>query len=127
VYPSLVCVLMPQNNILFLILRYFKRINAGGLIELNHGNPQPLQYAMKFAYLANLYADYLDAVNVPGWYCGPNYFSVSNMRSFAKSQVQFYPFRLHKCIYHSLHQYKTVIRPNKPYFVYFLMNRLTMY
>lgn len=47
---------------------------------------------MNFAFLANLYADYLDATNVPGWYCGPNYFSSSNMRSFAKSQVQFYPF-----------------------------------
>lgn len=73
-----------------------KCINAGGLIQLNHGRAQPLQYAVNFAYLANLYADYLDAVNVPGWYCGPNYFSSSDMRSFAKSQVQFYPILIHK-------------------------------
>ncbi|KAJ4761809.1 Endoglucanase [Rhynchospora pubera] len=72
-------------------VRKFNTFNwtQGGLIQLNHGRPQPLQYAMNFAFLASLYADYLDAVNVPGFYCGPNYFSASNLRSFAKSQVDY--------------------------------------
>ncbi|OAY78565.1 Endoglucanase 12 [Ananas comosus] len=61
----------------------------GGLIELNHGRPQPLQYAMNMAFLASLYADYMDATNVPGWYCGPNYFSADSLRSFAQSQVDY--------------------------------------
>ncbi|OAY71183.1 Endoglucanase 12 [Ananas comosus] len=61
----------------------------GGLIELNHGRPQPLQYAVNMAFLASLYADYMDATNVPGWYCGPNYFSADSLRSFAKSQVDY--------------------------------------
>jgi hypothetical protein len=72
-------------------IRKFNVFNwtQGGLIELNHGRPQPLQYTMNFAFLANLYADYLDAVNVPGWYCGSTYFSSSDMRSFATSQVDY--------------------------------------
>lgn len=60
---------------------------AGGLIELNHGRPQPLQYAVTAAFLASLYADYLDAANIPGYYCGPYYFSADSLRSFATSQV----------------------------------------
>ncbi|KAJ3675362.1 hypothetical protein LUZ60_004404 [Juncus effusus] len=72
-------------------IRKFNTFNwtNGGMIELNHGRAQPLQYVVNFAYLANLFADYLDTVNVPGWYCGPNYFSSSYLRSFAKSQVDY--------------------------------------
>ncbi|XP_078173070.1 endoglucanase 12-like [Carex rostrata] len=87
--------LLMYNNVtqltMCMAIRKFNTFNwtQGGLIQLNHGRAQPLQYAMNFAYLANLYADYLDAVNVPGWYCGPNYFSSSDMRSFAKSQVDY--------------------------------------
>ncbi|URD90913.1 Glycosyl hydrolase family 9, partial [Musa troglodytarum] len=61
----------------------------GGLIELNHGRPQPLQYAVNAAFLASLYADYLDAANIPGYYCGPYYFSADSLRSFATSQVNY--------------------------------------
>ncbi|CAL9136954.1 unnamed protein product [Musa acuminata var. zebrina] len=61
----------------------------GGLIELNHGRPQPLQYAVTAAFLASLYADYLDAANIPGYYCGPYYFSADSLRSFATSQVNY--------------------------------------
>ncbi|EHA8587680.1 endoglucanase 12 [Cocos nucifera] len=61
----------------------------GGLIQLNHGRPQALQYVAATAFLASLYADYMDAANVPGWYCGPYYFSTSSLRSFAASQMNY--------------------------------------
>ncbi|KAJ0972952.1 hypothetical protein J5N97_020911 [Dioscorea zingiberensis] len=61
----------------------------GGMIQLNHGRPQALQYVVNAAFLASLYADYLDASNVPGWYCGPFYFSADNLRGFAATQLQY--------------------------------------
>ncbi|XP_077227047.1 endoglucanase 12-like [Tasmannia lanceolata] len=72
-------------------LRHFNTFNwtQGGMIELNHGRPQPLQYVVNAAFLASLYVDYMDAVNVPGWVCGPNYFSSDVLRSFATSQVNY--------------------------------------
>jgi len=54
---------------------------------LNHGAPQPLQYSVNAAFLATLYSDYLDAADTPGWYCGPNFYSTSVLRDFARSQV----------------------------------------
>jgi endoglucanase len=60
---------------------------AGGLIQLNHGGPQPLQYAVNAAFLASLYADYLEAADTPGWYCGPNFYTTEVLRKFARSQV----------------------------------------
>ncbi|KAG0499825.1 hypothetical protein HPP92_004516 [Vanilla planifolia] len=73
------------------LLRTFKVFNwtKGGMIELNHGQPQPLQYVANAAFLANLYADYMDASNVPGWDCGPYYFSTDVLRSFAASQINY--------------------------------------
>ncbi|KAK8937561.1 Endoglucanase 12 [Platanthera guangdongensis] len=70
-------------------LRRFNVFNwtKGGMIELNHGRPQPLQYVVNTAFLANLYADYMDASKVPGWFCGPFYFSTDVLRSYASSQV----------------------------------------
>ncbi|XP_033137944.1 endoglucanase 25 isoform X2 [Brassica rapa] len=70
-------------------LPYFNKFNRtrGGLIELNHGDPQPLQYAANAAFLATLYSDYLDAADTPGWYCGPNFYSTSVLRDFSRSQV----------------------------------------
>ncbi|KAG6512635.1 endoglucanase 12-like [Zingiber officinale] len=61
----------------------------GGLVQLNHGRPQPLQYVVNAAFLSSLYADYLDAANVPGYYCGPYYLSTDNLRSFARAQVNY--------------------------------------
>ncbi|WOL01301.1 hypothetical protein Cni_G10017 [Canna indica] len=61
----------------------------GGLVQLNHGRPQPLQYVVNAAFLSSLYADYLDAANIPGYYCGPYYFSAESLRSFAISQVNY--------------------------------------
>ncbi|KAL5163733.1 Endoglucanase 25 [Glycine soja] len=61
----------------------------GGLIQLNHGRPQPLQYVVNAAFLAALYSDYLDAADTPGWYCGPNFFSTDVLRDFAKTQIDY--------------------------------------
>ncbi|KAF8117813.1 hypothetical protein N665_0008s0155 [Sinapis alba] len=66
----------------------FKR-TKGGLIMLNHGDPQPLQYAANAAFLAALYSDYLDASDTPGWYCGPNFYSTHVLRDFATSQIDY--------------------------------------
>ncbi|XP_038986763.1 endoglucanase 12-like [Phoenix dactylifera] len=72
----------------------FKEFNVfnwsrGGLVQLNHGRPQSLQYTAAMSFLASLFADYMDAANVPGWYCGPYYFSTTSLRSFAASQVTY--------------------------------------
>ncbi|MBA0724557.1 hypothetical protein Golax_021242 [Gossypium laxum] len=61
----------------------------GGLIQLNHGRPQPLQYVVNAAFLAALYSDYLDAADTPGWYCGPNFYSTDVLREFAKTQMDY--------------------------------------
>ncbi|XP_068666810.1 endoglucanase 12-like [Aristolochia californica] len=73
---------------------YFRQFNVfnwtrGGMIQLNHGRPQPLQYVANAAFLASLYADYLNATGVPGWFCGPKYFSSNVLRQFATSQVNY--------------------------------------
>jgi len=60
---------------------------SGGLIQLNHGKPQPLQYVVKAAFLASLYADYMNESNIPGWYCGSIFISSSSLRHFATHQV----------------------------------------
>ncbi|KAE8705084.1 Endoglucanase 12 [Hibiscus syriacus] len=61
----------------------------GGLIQLNHGGPQPLQYVVNAAFLATLFSDYLDAADTPGWYCGPNFYSTYALREFAKTQIDY--------------------------------------
>ncbi|KAL8201267.1 hypothetical protein R6Q57_012606 [Mikania cordata] len=42
----------------------------GGIIDLSQGKSQNLQYVVNVVFLASLYADYLEAANLPGWYCG---------------------------------------------------------
>ncbi|XP_010529892.1 PREDICTED: endoglucanase 25-like [Tarenaya hassleriana] len=72
-------------------LPYFRKFNrtSGGLIQLNYGYPQPLQYAANAAFLATLYSDYLDATDTPGWYCGPSFFPTDVLRKFARSQIDY--------------------------------------
>ncbi|KAG6391021.1 hypothetical protein SASPL_148767 [Salvia splendens] len=41
----------------------------GGMVELNRGRPQNLQYVANAAFLASVYADYLNATGIPGWFC----------------------------------------------------------
>lgn len=66
---------------------FFFFLFAGGMIQLNHGGGQPLQYVANAAFLASLYADYMYATGVPGWYCGPFFITSETIRSFATSQV----------------------------------------
>ncbi|KAJ1427090.1 Six-hairpin glycosidase superfamily [Sesbania bispinosa] len=70
------------------VFRIFNR-TKGGLIQLNHGKPQPLQFVVNVAFLATLYSDYLDAADTPGWYCGPNFFSTDVLRDFAKTLIDY--------------------------------------
>ncbi|CAL5363044.1 unnamed protein product [Camellia sinensis] len=58
----------------------------GGLIQLNHGGGQPLQYVANAAFLASLYVDYMNATGVPGWYCGTSFITLDVLRTFATSQ-----------------------------------------
>jgi len=57
------------------------------LIQLNNGQPQSLQYVANAAFMASLFADYMEAVGVPGWHCGSTYFPISVLKTFATSQV----------------------------------------
>lgn len=72
-------------------LPFFTSFNRtrGGLIQLNHGRPQPLQYVVNAAFLATLFSDYLAAADTPGWYCGPNFYSTDVLRQFAETQVDY--------------------------------------
>ncbi|CAI9095058.1 OLC1v1030915C1 [Oldenlandia corymbosa var. corymbosa] len=72
-------------------LPYFTSFNRtrGGLIQLNHGDPQPLQHAVNAAFLAALFSDYLEAADTPGWYCGPNFYSIDVLRKFAQTQINY--------------------------------------
>lgn len=81
-----------QTNIVMCsFLPIFKSFNRtkGGLIQLNHGRPQPLQYVVNAAFLAAVYSDYLEAADTPGWYCGPNFFPTSVLRDFARTQIDY--------------------------------------
>ncbi|XWS65252.1 hypothetical protein CRYUN_Cryun05aG0076700 [Craigia yunnanensis] len=72
-------------------LKEFRYFNwtRGGMIQLNLGKPQPLQYVANAAFLANLFADYLNATGVPGWNCGSKFFRSEFLRNFATSQVDY--------------------------------------
>lgn len=73
---------------------YFQQYNVfnwtkGGLIELSQGRPQNLQYVVNAVFLAQLYADYLDGANLPGWYCGTSFIPLQALRDFATSQMDY--------------------------------------
>ncbi|XP_073065907.1 endoglucanase 25-like [Primulina eburnea] len=61
----------------------------GGMIQLNHGAPQPLQYVVNAAFLATLFSDYMKAADTPGWYCGPHFYSTDALRKFAQTQIDY--------------------------------------
>ncbi|XP_058772370.1 endoglucanase 7-like [Vicia villosa] len=63
--------------------------SKGGLIQLNHGQGQSLQYVVNAAFMASLFAGYVEAIGVPGWNCGPNYIPRSDLKSFATSQMDY--------------------------------------
>ncbi|XP_073273621.1 endoglucanase 25-like [Primulina huaijiensis] len=61
----------------------------GGMIQLNHGAPQPLQYVVNAAFLATLFSDYMKSADSPGWYCGPRFYSTDSLREFAQTQIDY--------------------------------------
>ncbi|KAH7569767.1 hypothetical protein JRO89_XS06G0263800 [Xanthoceras sorbifolium] len=61
----------------------------GGMIQLNHGGPQNLQYVANAAFLASLFVDYMNATGVPGLICGPNFFTLNVLQNFATSQMNY--------------------------------------
>ncbi|KAI8555974.1 hypothetical protein RHMOL_Rhmol05G0217200 [Rhododendron molle] len=66
-------------------------ILSAGLIELNvNGQANPdLQYVVNAAFLASLYADYLNASAIPGWNCGPTFVATDALRQFATAQIDY--------------------------------------
>lgn len=91
-YEDMLMTFHNQTNIIMCsYLPYFNSFNRtkGGLIQLNHGRPQPLQYVVNAAFLATVYSDYLDAADIPGWYCGPNFYSTDILREFARTQIDY--------------------------------------
>ncbi|XP_024993947.1 endoglucanase 12-like [Cynara cardunculus var. scolymus] len=61
----------------------------GGLIELSQGRPQNLQYVANAVFLTSLYADYLDAADLPGWNCGTSFVPKDALRNFANSKMDY--------------------------------------
>ncbi|KAG8380370.1 hypothetical protein BUALT_Bualt06G0008400 [Buddleja alternifolia] len=72
-------------------LQRYKVFNwtRGGMIELNHGQAQPLQYVANAAFLASVFADYMNASDIPQWQCGPNFIPISVLKDFATSQMNY--------------------------------------
>ncbi|KAL6494448.1 hypothetical protein OROGR_031248 [Orobanche gracilis] len=60
-----------------------------GLIQLNHGAPQPLQYVVNAAFLAKVFSDYMKAADIPGWYCGPHFYSTDVLQELAETQINY--------------------------------------
>lgn len=83
--PDMCFIAYSINLLTFNMMRCMKF--AGGLIQLNHGQPQSLQYAANAAFMASLFADYMLEIDVPGWQCGSTYFPISALKAFATSQV----------------------------------------
>ncbi|XP_061355372.1 endoglucanase 12-like [Gastrolobium bilobum] len=93
-YPYEDMLNMYQNITGLTMCSYLHQFNVfnwtkGGLIQLNHGQPQDLQYVANAAFLASLFADYMDVIDVPGWYCGSNFFQTSVLKAFATSQIDY--------------------------------------
>ncbi|KAI5054652.1 hypothetical protein GOP47_0029797 [Adiantum capillus-veneris] len=75
------CSYLPQYKVF--------NVTQGGLVQLNHGRPLPLQYNAAAAFLAALYADYLSSANIPSWNCGPSFLPSSTLRNFSRSQIAY--------------------------------------
>uniref|UniRef100_A0A0D6QVU2 Endoglucanase n=1 Tax=Araucaria cunninghamii TaxID=56994 RepID=A0A0D6QVU2_ARACU len=91
-YEQMLASYQNQTNVVMCsYLPRFKVFNRtrGGLIQLNHGGPRPLQYVVNAAFLASLYSDYMYTGDIPGFYCGPNYISREVLRNFSRSQMDY--------------------------------------
>nr|ACT54547.1 endo-1,4-beta-glucanase [Dimocarpus longan] len=93
-YPYEDMLRMYHNTTTLTMCAYMKDVSffnwtRGGMIQLNRGRPQPLQYTANAAFLASLFVDYLNATGVPGINCGPNFYKLEKIQSFATSQVDY--------------------------------------
>ncbi|KAL5840993.1 hypothetical protein ACOSQ4_013601 [Xanthoceras sorbifolium] len=93
-YPYEDMLRMYHNTTSLTICAYMKQYRVfnwtqGGMIQLNRGRPQPLQYVANAAFLASLFVDYMNATGVPGISCGPNFITLNAIRSFATSQMDY--------------------------------------
>ncbi|GAB2246189.1 hypothetical protein Droror1_Dr00001682 [Drosera rotundifolia] len=93
-YPFETTLMQYQNVTGLNMCSYLKRFGVynftdGGLIQLNHGKPASLQFVAGAAFLTNLFTDYMNTSDVPGFYCGSYYISSSALRDFATSQVNY--------------------------------------
>ncbi|KAI3959803.1 hypothetical protein MKW98_029840 [Papaver atlanticum] len=72
-------------------LRQFDVFNytRGGMVILNPGGRRHLQYLASTAFIASLFAAYLNAEKVPVWKCGPQYVNADELRNFSRSQMQY--------------------------------------
>lgn len=53
-----------------------------------YGQGQQLQYAVANSMLASLYAEYMKATDVPGWYCHGTFYPAETLNDWARSQVR---------------------------------------
>ncbi|XP_073142271.1 endoglucanase 25-like isoform X2 [Henckelia pumila] len=69
----------------------FSKFNRtkGGMIQLNDGKPQPLQFVVNAAFLAMLFGDYMKASETPGWFCGSQFYTSDVLRQFAQKQMDY--------------------------------------
>ncbi|GLT47728.1 hypothetical protein SLA2020_213960 [Shorea laevis] len=94
-YPYEDMLSMYHNVTILNMCSYLHEFNVfnwtrGGMIELQYQQPQqPLQYVANTAFLASLFADYLNATRIPGINCGPDYIPLNVLRSFATSQMDY--------------------------------------
>ncbi|KAH6825455.1 Six-hairpin glycosidases superfamily protein [Perilla frutescens var. hirtella] len=84
---------------------YLRRYNVfnwtrGGMIQLNRGRAQNLQYTANAAFLASVFSDYLNAMGVPIWYCGRGTFSPLRANPSKMSYVVGYGSKYPKQVHH---------------------------
>ncbi|KAK7282636.1 hypothetical protein RIF29_11571 [Crotalaria pallida] len=72
----------------FLSDKHFSR-TQGGLIILKPDNEPLLQHAATASFLSKLYSDYLDHLKMPSASCETDVFSVTALRHFARSQINY--------------------------------------
>ncbi|KAH9545068.1 hypothetical protein CY35_12G029600 [Sphagnum magellanicum] len=79
------------NLVMCAYLPYFTTFprTPAGLILFDERRPQPLPAVANAAFLAALYADYLEAADMPIWQCGPNQFGINILRNFSQSQIDY--------------------------------------
>lgn len=61
----------------------------GGLTMFLYGQGQQLQYAVANSMLASLYAEYMKATDVPGWYCHGTFYPAETLNDWARSQIDY--------------------------------------